>query len=244
MNYKPYVPEKTGLREFTLKAVILGVILTVVLGAANAYLGLRAGMTIAATYPAAVIGMAVLKLMRGSHPRREHGADHRLDRRVRGRGGHFHDPGVRHRGRLAEVRHPRRLSQIERPDVRRRAPGHPVRDLPAPGHGHRPRARLPRVGGRLGDPQGRPERQPGRQVPVPGDGRGGARLRAGRNQNLLRLQGIRLSRSGTSGRASSAWERARPPPRWMPAGRSPWPARASIRPTSASATSSARASLP
>ncbi len=66
MNNNPYVPEKTGLREFTLKAVILGVILTVVLGAANAYLGLRAGMTIAATYPAAVIGMAVLKLMRGS----------------------------------------------------------------------------------------------------------------------------------------------------------------------------------
>ncbi len=66
MSYKPYVPEKTDLREFTLKALILGVILTVILGAANAYLGLRAGMTIAATYPAAVIGMAVLKLLRGS----------------------------------------------------------------------------------------------------------------------------------------------------------------------------------
>jgi putative OPT family oligopeptide transporter len=66
MSYKPFVPEKTDLREFTLKAVILGVILTVILGAANAYLGLRAGMTIAATYPAAVIGMAVLRLMRGS----------------------------------------------------------------------------------------------------------------------------------------------------------------------------------
>jgi putative OPT family oligopeptide transporter len=66
MSYKPYVPEKTDLREFTLKALILGVILTVILGAANAYLGLRAGMTIAATYPAAVIGMAILKLMRGS----------------------------------------------------------------------------------------------------------------------------------------------------------------------------------
>src|SRR5512143_1797932 len=66
MKYTPYVPEKTDLREFTLKAVILGVILTVILGAANAYLGLRAGMTIAATYPAAVIGMAVLRLLRGS----------------------------------------------------------------------------------------------------------------------------------------------------------------------------------
>ncbi len=66
MNQQPFVPEKTDLREFTLKALILGVIMTVILGAANAYLGLRAGMTIAATYPAAVIGMAILKLMRGS----------------------------------------------------------------------------------------------------------------------------------------------------------------------------------
>lgn len=66
MSYEPYVPEKTDLREFTLRALILGILMTVVLGAANAYLGLRAGMTIAATYPAAVIGMALLKIMRGS----------------------------------------------------------------------------------------------------------------------------------------------------------------------------------
>ncbi len=66
MSYKPYVPEKTTLREFTIKALILGIFMTVLLGAANAYLGLRAGMTIAATYPAAIIGMAVLKLLRGS----------------------------------------------------------------------------------------------------------------------------------------------------------------------------------
>ncbi len=66
MKERPFVPEKTELREFTLRALILGLIMTVILGAANAYLGLRAGMTIAATYPAAVIGMAVLKLMRGS----------------------------------------------------------------------------------------------------------------------------------------------------------------------------------
>ena len=66
MSHQPYVPEKTEMREFTLRAVILGIIMTVILGAANAYLGLRAGMTIAATYPAAVIGMAVLRLMKGS----------------------------------------------------------------------------------------------------------------------------------------------------------------------------------
>lgn len=66
MKEGSFVPEKTELREFTVRALILGLIMTVVLGAANAYLGLRAGMTIAATYPAAVIGMAVLRLMRGS----------------------------------------------------------------------------------------------------------------------------------------------------------------------------------
>ena len=65
-TFRSYVPDNTNMAEFTLRAVILGLIMTVVLGAANAYLGLRAGMTIAATYPAAVIGMAVLRLMKGS----------------------------------------------------------------------------------------------------------------------------------------------------------------------------------
>jgi len=66
MSHQSYVPEKTDQREFTLRAILIGLVLTVILGAANAYLGLRAGMTIAATYPAAVIGMAVLRIMKGS----------------------------------------------------------------------------------------------------------------------------------------------------------------------------------
>ena len=61
-----FVPDKTDMKEFTLRALLLGLVMTVILGAANAYLGLRAGMTIAATYPAAVIGMAILKLFKGS----------------------------------------------------------------------------------------------------------------------------------------------------------------------------------
>src|SRR5881227_1929701 len=65
-RYRPYVPENMEMKEFTLRAVLLGLLMTVVLGAANAYLGLRAGITIAATYPAAVIGMAVLRVWRGS----------------------------------------------------------------------------------------------------------------------------------------------------------------------------------
>lgn len=65
-RYRPFVPEDVQMQEFTFRAVILGIVMTVILGAANAYLGLRAGVTIAATYPAAVIGMAVLRLRRGS----------------------------------------------------------------------------------------------------------------------------------------------------------------------------------
>ena len=65
-KFRPYVPENVEMREFTFRAILLGLVMTAILGAANAYLGLRAGMTIAATYPAAVIGMAVLRLMKGS----------------------------------------------------------------------------------------------------------------------------------------------------------------------------------
>src|ERR1700690_1153394 len=65
-EHKPFVPPNIQMKEFTLRAVLLGLVMCVVLGAANAYLGLRAGQTIAATYPAAVIGMAVLRLFKGS----------------------------------------------------------------------------------------------------------------------------------------------------------------------------------
>src|SRR6516162_8587430 len=65
-RHRPFVPETVEMPEFTLRAVALGLALTALLGAANAYLGLRAGQTIAATYPAAVISMAVLRLRKGS----------------------------------------------------------------------------------------------------------------------------------------------------------------------------------
>src|SRR5579859_6010315 len=65
-KHVPYVPETMEMKEFTFRAVLIGLFLTALLGSANAYLGLKAGMTIAATYPAAVIGMALLRLMKGS----------------------------------------------------------------------------------------------------------------------------------------------------------------------------------
>src|ERR1041385_4454849 len=65
-KFKPYVPEDMEMREFTWRAILLGLAMTIVLGAANAYLGLRAGITIAATYPAAVIAMAAMRAWKGS----------------------------------------------------------------------------------------------------------------------------------------------------------------------------------
>jgi putative OPT family oligopeptide transporter len=58
----PYIPASQSLPEITVKALILGVLLSMVLAAANAYLGLFAGMTVSASIPAAVIAMAILKM--------------------------------------------------------------------------------------------------------------------------------------------------------------------------------------
>ena len=65
---KPYVRADSTLPELTVKALALGFVMAVVLGAANAYLGLKAGLTISATFPAAVIAVAAFRLpfFRGS----------------------------------------------------------------------------------------------------------------------------------------------------------------------------------
>lgn len=65
-KFQPVVPAESRVKEFTWRAVLLGVVLAAFMGAANAYLGLKAGMTIAATYTTAVIGMAVIKAFKGT----------------------------------------------------------------------------------------------------------------------------------------------------------------------------------
>ncbi len=65
-DLKPFVPIETDLPELTFKALLLGVIMAIVLGAANAYVGMKAGLTVAATFPAAVVAMAALRLFKGS----------------------------------------------------------------------------------------------------------------------------------------------------------------------------------
>lgn len=63
---KPYIPAESNLPELTFKALFLGLVMAVILGAANAYLGLRAGQTVSASFPAAVIAIAAFRIMRGS----------------------------------------------------------------------------------------------------------------------------------------------------------------------------------
>ena len=62
-EFKPYVPAEKITPEMTVTSVIMGMILAVVFGAANAYLGLRVGMTVSASIPAAVISMGVIRVI-------------------------------------------------------------------------------------------------------------------------------------------------------------------------------------
>ena len=62
-DFKPYVPAEKITTELTVTSIIMGVLLAVVFGAANAYLGLRVGMTVSASIPAAVIAMGVIRIV-------------------------------------------------------------------------------------------------------------------------------------------------------------------------------------
>lgn len=62
-EFKPYIPADKVTPEFTVTSIIIGVLLAVIFGAANAYLGLRVGMTVSASIPAAVISMGVIRVI-------------------------------------------------------------------------------------------------------------------------------------------------------------------------------------
>lgn len=62
-KFKPYIPAEKITPEFTITSIVADVILDVVFGAANAYLGLRVGMTVSASIPAAVISMGVIRVL-------------------------------------------------------------------------------------------------------------------------------------------------------------------------------------
>ena len=62
-EFQPYIPASKVTPEITVTSIIMGIILAVVFGAANAYLGLRVGMTVSASIPAAVIAMGVIRVI-------------------------------------------------------------------------------------------------------------------------------------------------------------------------------------
>ena len=64
--FQPYVPSSQSLAEFTLKAIVIGVLFGLLFGASTVYLGLRAGLTVSASIPIAVLAISVLKRLGGS----------------------------------------------------------------------------------------------------------------------------------------------------------------------------------
>ena len=62
-EFKPYIPAEKVTPELTITSIVMGILLAVIFGAANAYLGLRVGMTVSASIPAAVISMGVIRVI-------------------------------------------------------------------------------------------------------------------------------------------------------------------------------------
>lgn len=62
-EFKPYIPADRVVPEFTVTSLVIGILLAIIFGAANAYLGLRVGMTISASIPAAVISMGIIRVI-------------------------------------------------------------------------------------------------------------------------------------------------------------------------------------
>lgn len=62
-EFKPYIPADKVMSELSITSVILGIILAIVFGGANAYLGLRVGMTVSASIPAAVVSMGIIRIL-------------------------------------------------------------------------------------------------------------------------------------------------------------------------------------
>src|SRR5437764_10924941 len=65
-DFKPYVPATEAPAEFTLKAIVIGVVFGIIFGAATVYLALKAGLTVSASIPIAVLAISLLRRLGGS----------------------------------------------------------------------------------------------------------------------------------------------------------------------------------
>ncbi|MCK7529091.1 MAG: OPT/YSL family transporter [Ignavibacteriales bacterium] len=131
------------MKEFTVRALIIGLFFAVILGAANAYLGLKAGMTIAATYPAAVLGMAILRLLQGSILEENFARTVGSIGESVAAGAIFTLPAFFISGIWPDFSTIRTLHHLLADPDRRRHPRDHVRGAPPPGHGGRCRTPFP-----------------------------------------------------------------------------------------------------
>ena len=132
-RFTPFVPEETDLPELTVRAVVIGVLMAIVLGAANAYLGMRAGLTVAATFPAAVVAMAALRGLGGSVLEENISRTTASVGEALVAGGHLHDTRLRDQRGLGRAA----LLGEHRHHARGRAARGAVHHRPAPHHGRR-----------------------------------------------------------------------------------------------------------
>ena len=79
-DFKPYIPADKVMPEFSVTAAVLGCILAILFGAANAYLGLRVGMTVSASGSCNLHGSDPHYPEKGFHSGEQHGTDHRFCR--------------------------------------------------------------------------------------------------------------------------------------------------------------------
>ena len=132
-------------KEFTLRAVLLGLLMTVVLGAANAYLGLRAGIDHRRYVSRRSDCDGGYAGMEGIAARRKYRPNRRLDRRVGSRPRHFHSAGVSSGQSVAIVSFRRRLLEIHRADNGGQHSRRSLHFSGAPRHGRRSRTAFPRI---------------------------------------------------------------------------------------------------
>ncbi len=93
-KHRPYVPESMEMKEFTFRAVLIGLFLTALLGSANAYLGLQGRDDDRRDLSGSRHLDGTAAVDEGIPPRREHRPNRGLDRRVGGSGRHLHHSGI------------------------------------------------------------------------------------------------------------------------------------------------------
>ncbi len=91
-DFKPYIaPGDLSVKEFTLRAILLGSMFGVLFGAATVYLALKAGLTVSASIPIAVLAISLGRKFLGNHDsRKQHHSNDRFSGRIGGRRGGIH----------------------------------------------------------------------------------------------------------------------------------------------------------